>query len=367
MNRTTHSHTGSNSNVWAPGEILRQEATIQNRWWWHRLTTPPPPASQSTMKQRETARRASLLSIIVFFLMLVVLILTPATLFIPNHYVVLLCLIMLVICAVSLLFNRANKVLLASILVVGTLELALALVVASTIPFDVANLPLYDLLIMAELFAASLLPLPYIFATALLNILFICGDLYLQKNFPGFATLALKNYLQVQFYAALARPVSLEIIVGVVIYLWVRSTSQALARADRAELIARLEHDLAEQKKQLETGIQQILQTHSEVANGNLDSRTPLTQDHALWPLANALNNLLTRFQRYHNSEKELQYIQNILPPLVHALQNAEQEQRPIPAFPRTSTAIDPLFSWLSGKRLIPPSPGYSHSQEHFR
>lgn len=364
MNRTA-STAGPRSNIWGPGEILRQEAAVKRRWWWHRLTMPPEVPGHSTMIQREQARRAQLLSTIVFCLMLVVLILTPATLFIPNRYVFYLCLFMLAICFLSLLFNRANKVLFASILVVAILELALILVVATTLPFDIANLPLYDLLIMALLFAASLLPLPYIFVTALFNALFICGDLYLQRNYPGLATPALKSYLHTQFYAALARPVSLEIVVGVVIYLWVRSTSQALARADRAELIARLEHELAEQKKQLETGIQEILQTHAEVANGNFDARAPLTQDHALWPLANALNTLLTRFNRSYKAERELQLIQQVLPPVVNVLQDAEQAQRPVPIFPRTATSLDPLFSWLSGKRLISPPHGYPRSHEN--
>jgi hypothetical protein len=272
---------------------------------------------------------------------------------------------MLGICFVSLLFNRANRVLFASILVVVMLELALILVISTTLPFDIANLPLYDLLVMALLFAASLLPPPYIFATAFVNVLFICGDLYLQRNYPGLATPALETYLHTQFYAALARPASLEIIVGVVIYLWVRSTSQALARADRAELIARLEHELAAQKKQLETGIQHILQTHAEVANGNLDARAPLTQDHALWPLANALNTLLTRFNRSCKAERELQHIQNLLPQLVNTLQDAEQTQQPVPAFSRTFTSLDPLFSWLSGKWVVSPPPGYSRSREN--
>ncbi len=364
MNRT-FSHSRSDSNVWAPGEILKQEAAIKNRWWWHRLTMPPEISGQLTTIQRERARRAQLLSTIVFCLMLVVLLLTPATLFIPNRYVFFLCLFMLGICFVSLLFNRANRVLFASILVVVMLEMALILVIATTLPFDIANLPLYDLLVMALLFAASLLPPSYIFATALVNVLFICGDLYLQRNYPGLATPVLKTYLHTQFYAALARPASLEIIVGVVIYLWVRSTSQALARADRAELIARLEHELASQKKQLETGIQHILQTHAEVANGNLDARAPLTQDHALWPLANALNTLLTRFNRSCKAERELQHIQNLLPQLVNTLQDAEQTQQPVPAFSRTFTSLDPLFSWLSGKWVVSPPPGYSRSREN--
>jgi hypothetical protein len=360
FSKTASISSGPISSILEPEEALGHEMALpgRKRWWWHRLTTPPELPGHPTFLLREAGRRARLLSTIVFFLILVVALLIPATLFIPNRYVVLLCLSVLGICVIALLLNRGNKVLFASILVVGVLELALLLIISSTLPFDINNLPLYDLLIIAELFAASLLPPPYIFVTALLNILFICGHLLLQRNFPGLDTSSLKSYLHVQFYAALARPASLEIIVGVVIYLWVRSTSQAIARADRAEMIARLEHELAAQKKQLETGIQLILQTHAEVANGNLSARTPLTQEHALWPLSNALNTLLTRFQRASQAEKELLQLQRMILPLVRALQDAEQAQKPLPPFPRTATSIDPLLAWLSGKRLAsrPPS-----------
>jgi len=52
---------------------------------------------------------------------------------------------------------------------------------------------------------------------------------------------------------------------------------EALVRADRAETVAALEHALLEQKRDLELGIQQILQTHVTIANGNLDARAPLS------------------------------------------------------------------------------------------
>jgi hypothetical protein len=225
-------------------------------------------------------------------------------------------------------------------------------------------LPLYDLLVIVELFAASLLPSSYIIVAALLNIGFMSGELFLQKSVAGLATPALQTYLHTQFYAALARPISLQIIVGVVIFLWVRSTTLAIARADRAEMIAKLEHDLAEQKEQLEVGIQQLLQTHTEVANGNFDARTPMTRENSLWPLANALNILLTRFQRASKAEQELQRFQQILPSLVSAIQTAEQRHAPLPYFTRTSTILDPLLLSLSGKKLTTPAGPGSYQRE---
>src|SRR5258708_19848012 len=72
-----------------------------------------------------------------------------------------------------------------------------------------------------------------------------------------------------------------------------------------AEIIA-LERANAEQKNQLEAGIQLILQTHVQTANGNFNARAPLTKDHVLWQIAYSLNNLLARLQRLSQADMEL-------------------------------------------------------------
>src|SRR5205823_1369889 len=95
-------------------------------------------------------------------------------------------------------------------------------------------------------------------------------------------TVALNHALTSAAYDATLRPVVLQVIVAVVTFLWVRSATQAIARADRAEEVAKLQHVLAErdreaaeQKEQLEMGVQQILDTHVRVANGNFGARAP--------------------------------------------------------------------------------------------
>lgn len=351
--------SGMPAHDWSSSELIDQkpEKKIGLVAWWYRSTSAPEPSQRSSFVKREAWRRGHLLSTVVFFLMLTITVLIPATLFIQNHAVLFLCIAMLVICMVALLINRTGKTLFASIIVVTAFEGAFLLVIASTIPFDVPNLPLYDLLTMTELLAASLLPQRNVFLVALLNSVFIGLGLRFQPHTP-----ALASYLHAQFYSALIRPISLQILVAVVVYLWVQSTVQAIARADRAEMLARLEHALAEQKNQLEIGIQQILQTHTEIANGYLDVRSPLTKENVLWPLANALNNLLSRFQRSQKAEQELQYIWVLLPEIVNRIQEAERRGQPIAPFPRTKTSLDPLLSWLSGKTLYPQQSTFSSS-----
>jgi hypothetical protein len=105
---------------------------------------------------------------------------------------------------------------------------------------------------------------------------------------------------------------TLQIITAVVLYLWARSTEKAIRRANQAEEVAafeKREKELRErelvQKDQLNAGIQQILQTHVAVANGDFTARAPLNQDHMLWQVAVALNNLIARLQRLSHAEQK--------------------------------------------------------------
>jgi hypothetical protein len=338
--------------AWSPTEIMEEEQDTQKRvtvvGMWYRLTAIPENSQQTSFIRREAERKSRLLSTAVFFLILVVLLIIPATLFIPNRDVLWLCVAVIMFCLLSLALNHNGKTILAGIIITAVFEVAFFLTIVSTRPFDVSNLPLYDMLVLPELLVASLLPGNSIFFAGLVNSIFIWIDLVFQPR-----TVTLSHYLASPlFYTALVRPVVMQLLVAVVVYIWVRSTLRAIERADKAEMLAHLEHLLAMQKKQLEMGIQEILQTHTAVSNGNLEARTPLTQDNALWPLANALNTLLTRFQRAARAEKSLQQIQVILPPIVNKLQIAEQQQAPVPVFQSTGTPLDPLLSWLSG-RLI--------------
>src|SRR5207245_259510 len=71
-----------------------------------------------------------------------------------------------------------------------------------------------------------------------------------------------------------------------------------------ADIVA-LQEAITQQKYELESGIQLILQTHIQVANGDFTTRAPLTQDHLLWQVAYSLNNLLGRLQRLSQAEAE--------------------------------------------------------------
>jgi len=150
----------------------------------------------------------------------------------------------------------------------------------------------------------------------------------------------------------------LQIIVAFVTYLWVTGAQQAIQRADRAEEIAALEqreierqqHEI-EQKQQLDIGIQQILQTHVQVANGNFSARAPLGRENVLWQIAYSLNNLLARLQGYHQMQEQVQRNRAAITYLVQAIQQAKRKGIPLQV-ERTGTPVDALILELSTRSI---------------
>jgi hypothetical protein len=253
--------------------------------------------------------------------------------------------------------NRAGLVSTAGTLIVLLLTGAVmgAVVSAPNGQLDTIYLPAYDLLAIGVVVGASILPRIAAFVIAFLNIGLILGDFYLQ---PKVGDLALQ--LQTRGVLALvARPVALEVIVAVVAFLWVRSADEAIRRADRAEEIAALEHTLADQKRQLDIGVQQLLQTHVRIANGDFTARAPLGQDHLLWQIASSLNNLVARMQRAGQAEHQLRRTEEELRRLAQAIDDAQAGRQafwPVP----TGTAADLIIERVargSRRRVAAPAP----------
>ncbi len=150
--------------------------------------------------------------------------------------------------------------------------------------------------------------------------------------------------------------------------------------------IVALQEAIAQQKHELESGIQLILQTHVQAANGDFSSRAPLTQDHLLWQVAYSLNNLLGRLQRLSQAEGELQQIkidfrrqlgstqvqaQQIKAELqqihaetailVKALQEAKVQEHPI-WVPPSRTLLAALYRELVGNYVQPALSAPNHN-----
>lgn len=340
---------------WSPGTLVEQksQARFQPLKLWYRFTTPAEPPSNASIEEREAVRRARLTSTILLILIMTLLLISPITITHPNHILPILLLVALLVAGGAVLLNRFGKVVIAGTLIVTTINLAFAISLLTT-PGGLAayNLPTFDLLVISELLAVSLLPAGTVFVVGGINSLFIWGVLTYQHRAPDLAYLFAHSG-----YSLIIRPIVLQIIVAVVAYLWVRSAMQAIVRADRAEVIASLqhaiaqqEHTVAQQKRQLDLSIQQIVDTHVRVANGDMDARVPLNNDNVLWQVAGSLNNLLARLQRLRQDAYELQQLKEQINYLTAAARQAQATQQPV-RFSRSGTALDPLLIELNSRR----------------
>ncbi|GHO63895.1 hypothetical protein KSC_027870 [Ktedonobacter sp. SOSP1-52] len=332
---------------WSPNELVEQKSERHGLvQWWYNLTSIPEPPANASFAQREAARKSHLLSTIVFWLCVSFILFIPACFALPNPYVIYADLGMLVLSIPALILNRARHLQAAGILLTFAFEAALTMVIFTTWPLDEPSIQQYELFVFGELLCVSLLAPGSVFIVMVYNMAVIAVSLIWQPH-----NQVLMHDMQSQFLPILIRPIAVQLLVAFVSFLWVSGTNKAAKRADKAEMIAKLEHELADQKQELEQGIQQILDIHIEVANGNLNARAPLTQGNVLWQISRALNNLLVRFQRAAQAEQELQRVEYAVNKTVQSIQHADALHHN-PRIGLTHTQIDPLIAALQGKTI---------------
>src|SRR5712692_8895255 len=299
--------------------------------WWDRVNLLPDLSKSAPLAMRESPRRKQLVSTILLVVAGFQFVNLPGALVDAHPFALGTIVLGLLICGVAMLFNRGGKAIVSSILLIVVIDLGCGLMLlTSPMGLDVANLPVFDVLIVSELIAVSLLPAVSVFPIALGNILFILGDIALQPH-----TSALNQLLASGMaYDVIVQPIGLQIIVAVVTYLWVRSALRAIARADRAEEVAELQQRDAERTHQLESGIQQLLQTQVRAANGDLMARANLGQDNVLWQVGVSLNMLLTRLQKAGREASRAEYENQQLRGEVARLKEAAPEAKAVKHFP---------------------------------
>ena len=327
-------------------EMVEQRPLVQpsRLGWWYRIAAPSPPIDTSNLQQREVYRRGRLISIALLMLLIVMVIVMVTVGLFVNRALGYNIAVTLVALLAAVVMNRQGQVVIAGILVVGGLDLSLMLNWLSYPTISIFLLPLLDLLVLPELFAVSLLPPKAVFIDAFLHILFIVGALtFFFPQDAAFHALLHTSSLQ----DALARPIVIQVSVAVITYLWVTSATQAIARADRATTIAALErtmaeqaHMEAEQKRDLERSIAQIIQTHARVAKGDFSARVPLNKGVVLWEIAGSLNTLLARVQRWRQDSLQLQQYNDAL---AQYFQAQNQYAHAIIPWQPTGTPVDML------------------------
>ncbi|MBE3560441.1 MAG: hypothetical protein IMW89_14640 [Ktedonobacteraceae bacterium] len=257
----------------------------------------------------------------------------------------------------ALLLNRLGKVNLAGIIIViGVIFSPTTNIVTTPGGLNTSVLPIFGFLVLSLVVTISFLPPGWVFVVAASNSLFTFVVL---KLLPSSGEL--HNVLQVAFPGIVTPIILSQWIVAIVSYLWVRGAQQAILRADRAEEIANLERrelerqrSEIEQKQQLDMGIQQLIQTHMKVANGDFAARAPLMKENILWQVAYSLNNLLARLQSYQLFNVQQKKNQEALNYLIQAVQQAKREGGPL-RVQRTGTPVDALIIELSSLRFGDP------------
>ena len=323
--------------------------------WWLNLTAPAWPDHSVPIQERERLRKAELtsFSILAIFAFLIALVSNSLADVTTAQAVGLMAIILLV----AALLNRTGRTRAAAYLVPsGMLLLLMATVIQAPGGLKLIGLPIYDLFVI-PIFVVSLIgdrSAPWVFA--IISIAFVAGSYILEPHevihlssgisFDGI------GYEQAIFgvWGMVNRHVALLFFAALFGWMGARSVDNAIARADRAEEIARLEHAFAEQSMQLEQGIREIQQTHIKVANGDYKARAPLAEDHILWQIANALNNLILRLQRSAEAEHMLRRTELEASRLKEEIQRAKAGQ--IPIWPQPSgTPLDPIIVEFSQLR----------------
>lgn len=314
--------------------------------WWFRLSCPPEPPATAPLIQRERYRRARTISIITFLLQFYNLISLPAGFFGLNRLLAVLVIISIFIDIGVMFVNKRGWVTLAGLLLVSTVEFGQAInIVTAPGGIGLASLPIFDLMVIPLVLAASVLPAFYVFGFAALNSIFaLLGILYL----PHHADLA--EALKTAGIGLVTLPIAIQIILALLAFLWVQSAEQAIKRADRAEQIALLEHDIAEsrqliaeQKVQLDASIQEISQALLNSNNGRGVTRMP-TQGNPLWLIVGPINNLLARMDRLRHVEVEYQQLTTELEQLLVAIRTTRATHQPLRPSVRAGSARLGLF-----------------------
>src|SRR5579884_2045470 len=303
-------------------DIFQKKETLRNRslHLWYRLTAMPEPPPQAGFRQREAARKSRFLSLIVLFLLCIFLGFVPACLALANPYVLVADLSMFPVCLLALLLNKLGHVMLGATFLTATFEGALTIVILTTHPFDTISIQQYELFVFGELLTVSLLDPEMVFLVAGYNIAIICDSLFFQLH-----TIDFQSALYSEWSPLLVRPVAVQILVAGVTYLWVRSAMRAMQRADRAELIAQLEHQIAQEKQahieeltRLEEGIARMEHAYVHLINhGTLDQLTPTmpmsSYPERLRPLINTATLLQRRLKSARHIEQEWQRVHDAI------------------------------------------------------
>lgn len=356
MRTGTSFPTGSNqpqqrkqSSLWHDSDLGERGGLLE---WWYQKAAPQEPEN-STPQDRERVRAGRLSSILLFIMLCFGLVQVPNAFESTNPAFTPILITAITITCGTLILNRLGYVTVVGITLVIVIEAAFILIVITGTPTNPNTLTAFYLIVVTELLAVSLLTPKSVFLVAACNAVFTLADIVFKPHASSLVLATPTNY-----YNVIIGPIALQVTVALVTYLWVQGARLAIERAERVaaleSALAERDREAAEQKQQLELGIQQILQTHIQAANGDFNVRAPLARENVLWQVAHNLNNLLSRLQRATQFEHDLQRIEGEAVHLADVVRRAREMRRPIPAS-KSGTLLDPLAQELTGNYLNQP------------
>ena len=311
--------------------------------WWFRLSVPPEPPASADFATRDRARRGRLGGSLLFGLLAITVLSVFLGLGDPATFISALIGVGAVIIAVVL--NRSGFVNVAGVIMVAipALVIVLSLLGAPNGELDAFYFPLFDLLVISQVIAASLLAPGAVLLVTLAVIGFTVGDILLQ---PHAASLNPVFQTSDGLLNIIGRPVAFQLIVGVIGFLWARNTVQSIRRADRAEELAELERRELERTHELEEGVRQLLAVHVHLANGDFNVRAPAIRNSLLWQIGSSLNNLVARLGRLAQAEFVLRRTQEEANRITEGIYMLNSGRQPIWPGP-SNTPLDRLVDVL--------------------
>jgi hypothetical protein len=216
----------------------------------------------------------------------------------------------------------------------------------------------------------AILPARWIFVALVANLTFSGWMLCYGPHTP-----ALTELLHTSLTTILIRVFQMHVIPSVIVWALALTTRESMDRANYAQKVAQLQHDLAlydqqkaEQAEVLRDQVAVICQTLLKAFRGDLSVRVPNEVGTTLWELAAPINHLLSQLQRQRDAETRLHALEARLEELhrsqyqqdrvarelertLAAIQTALQEGKPI-RLVAGGTSLDGLQRTLNGKTL---------------
>src|SRR5579884_204131 len=281
--------------------------------FWYSFTAPADPPAGATFHQRDNVRRGRITSAIMLFLAILLLVVVlPIALLGSNHTIIGVVISGLIWITISGVLNRRGYVNLAAIFMYLSINSGLisSILHLSLIPFHVGGAltpddkDIFYLLVYGDVFLGAMLSPDWIIVPIVVNIVFSLVELY-----AGPHTLALTTLLKTPGSLSIIafRIIQLNLLVSGVIWILGKQGQESVRRADRAEEIARLNHDLVEiqeeqarQAEALQQMTAEIVGVFNQVAQGQLEARVPLAtsavEARTFWSLAGSINTHLKRY-----------------------------------------------------------------------